>query len=416
MAETARRVALVLGTSTGGVGRHVRMLAGGLAREGRQVVVIGPASTDEAFGFSGVANFAGVPISDRPRPAADLRAVARLRTLLAGADVVHAHGLRAGALAALALAGRRTALVVTLHNALTAGGAVGAIYGLLERIVAKKADRVLVVAPDLGERMTALGARHVATAVVPAPPLSPATRTPAEVRAELRAELSRSSPAESGAEPSGVSDAVESGGEPGGVSGDVVPHTTPGDGAAGAREGDGPILLTIARLAQQKGLETLLDAARGPYTEGAVPLFVVAGDGPLSGVLRSRVEAEGLPVLLLGDRADVADLLQAADALVSPSRWEGQPLNVQEALRAAKPIVATAVGGVPAMVGEAALLVPPGDAAALREAIARLIADPALAARLSAAAAARPLPDEQAALRAAATAYEAARATATGHA
>ncbi|MFC7387417.1 glycosyltransferase family 4 protein [Sphaerisporangium rhizosphaerae] len=484
MAETARRVALVLGTSTGGVGRHVRMLAGGLAREGRQVVVIGPASTDEAFGFSGVAGFAGVPISDRPRPAADLRAVARLRTLLAGADVVHAHGLRAGALAALALAGRRTALVVTLHNALTAGGAVGAIYGLLERIVAKKADQVLVVAPDLGERMTALGARHVAAAVVPAPPLSPATRTPAEVRAELRAgpraESGRSNPAESGAEPgraSGaadvgaepdraprtaaagaepgevsdavgvgaepgvsdgaeagavparvsdavdvggepgrVSDTVDVGGEPGGVSGDLVPQATPGDGAAGAREGGGPILLTIARLAQQKGLETLLDAARGPYAEGAAPLFVVAGDGPLRGELRSRVEAEGLPVLLLGDRADVADLLQAADALVSPSRWEGQPLNVQEALRAAKPIVATAVGGVPAMVGDAALLVPPGDAAALREAIARLIADPALAARLSAAAAARPLPDEQAALRAAATAYEAARATATGHA
>ncbi|MET8144187.1 glycosyltransferase [Sphaerisporangium sp. NPDC005288] len=497
MAETARRVALVLGTSTGGVGRHVRMLAGGLAREGRQVVVIGPASTDEAFGFSGVAGFAGVPISDRPRPAADLRAVARLRTLLAGADVVHAHGLRAGALAALALAGRRTALVVTLHNALTAGRAVGAIYGLLERIVAKKADQVLVVAPDLGERMTTLGARHVAAAVVPAPPLSPATRTPAEVRAELRAgpraEPGRSNPAEAGAEPeraSGaadvgaepdrapraaaagaepgevsdvvgvgaepgvsdgaeagavpgrvsdaveagaepgrvtdavevgaepgrVSDAVEVGAEPGGVSGDLVPHATPGDGAAGAREGDGPILLTIARLAQQKGLETLLDAARGPYAEGAAPLFVVAGDGPLRGELRSRVEAEGLPVLLLGDRADVADLLQAADALVSPSRWEGQPLNVQEALRAAKPIVATAVGGVPAMVGDAALLVPPGDAAALREAIVRLIADPALAARLSAAAAARPLPDEQAALRAAATAYEAARATVTGHA
>ncbi|MET8158959.1 glycosyltransferase family 4 protein [Sphaerisporangium sp. NPDC005289] len=471
MAETARRVALVLGTSTGGVGRHVRMLAGGLAREGRQVVVIGPASTDEAFGFSVVAGFAGVPISDRPRPAADLRAVARLRTLLAGADVVHAHGLRAGALAALALAGRRTALVVTLHNALTAGGAVGAIYGLLERIVAKKADQVLVVAPDLGERMTTLGACHVAAAVVPAPPLSPATRTSAEVRAELRAgpraEPGRSNPAESGAEPgrasgaadvgaepdrapraaaSGagpgevsdavgvgaepgvsdgaeagavpgrVSDAVEAGGEPGGVSGDLVPQATPDDGAAGAREGDGPILLTIARLAQQKGLETLLDAARGPYAEGAAPLFVVAGDGPLRGELRSRVEAEGLPVLLLGDRADVADLLQAADALVSPSRWEGQPLNVQEALRAAKPIVATAVGGVPAMVGDAALLVPPGDAAALREAIARLIADPALAARLSAAAAARPLPDEQAALRAAATAYEAARATATGHA
>lgn len=80
-----------------------------------------------------------------------------LRTLR-GAHVVHAHGLRAGALAAIALAGTGTGLVVTLHNAATAGGVVGAIYGLLERIVARRADRILVVSPDLGERMAHLGA------------------------------------------------------------------------------------------------------------------------------------------------------------------------------------------------------------------------------------------------------------------
>ncbi|WP_214414585.1 glycosyltransferase family 4 protein [Sphaerisporangium fuscum] len=356
MAETVRRVVLVLGTSTGGVGRHVRMLAGGLTRLGHQVVVAGPAVTDEAFGFSEKARFAEVAVSDRPRPLGDLRAVARLRTLLRGADVVHAHGLRAGALAALALTGRRTPLVVTLHNALTAGGAVGAIYGLLERIVARRADQVLVVAPDLGERMAVRGARRVAAAVVPAPPLRPPARTAAQVREELGT-------------------------------------------------GERPILLTIARLAQQKGLETLLEAARGPY-EGAVPLFAVAGEGPLREALQARVDAEALPVRLLGQRADIADLLQAAHAVVSPSRWEGQPLNIHEALRAGKPIIATAVGGVPGMVGDAALLVPAGDAAALRGEIARLLADPALAGRLSSAALARPLPDEQAAVEAVRSAYE----------
>jgi glycosyltransferase involved in cell wall biosynthesis len=331
------------------------MLAGGLTREGHQVVVAGPGSTDEAFGFSGVARFAEVPVSDRPRPISDLRAVRRLRVRTAEADVVHAHGLRAGALAALALTGRRTGLVVTLHNALTARGAIGAIYGLLERIVAKKADRVLVVAPDLGERMAARGARNIAAAVVPAAPLRPARRTIAEVRAELGA-------------------------------------------------GERPIFLTIARLAQQKGLETLLDAARGPY-DAAPPLFVVAGEGPLRGALQARVDAEGLPVRLLGDRTDVADLLQAADALVVASRWEGQPLNVQEALRAGRPVIATAVGGIPDMVGDAALLVPPGDGTALRGEVARLLADPGLAARLAAAALARPLPDERAAVRSAREVY-----------
>ncbi|GGK84309.1 glycosyl transferase [Sphaerisporangium melleum] len=372
MAETARRVALVLGTSTGGVGRHVRMLAEGLAREGHRVVVAGPASTEAAFGFSTVAPFAEVPVSDRPRPAADARAVLRLRALTAGADVVHAHGLRAGALAALALTGRRAALVVTLHNALTTSGVIGAVYGLLERIVARRAHLVLVVAPDLGERMAARGARRVAAAVVPAPPLRPPARPAAEVRAGLR--------------------------------------------PPGHEQDTGPILLTIARLAQQKGLSTLLDAARGPYgQDAAAPLFVVAGEGPLRGALQERIDAEALPVRLLGDRADVADLLGAADAVIVPSRWEGQPLSVQEALRAGRPIIATAVGGIPGMVGDAALLVPPGDAAALRAQIAGLLGDPGLAGRLSAAAAARPLPGEQDALSAAVAAYEAARQAAGGH-
>ncbi|MFC6083378.1 glycosyltransferase family 4 protein [Sphaerisporangium aureirubrum] len=370
--EAPSRVLLVLGTSAGGVGRHVRMLAGGLVREGLQVVVAGPGSTEEAFGFSRIARFAEVPISDRPRPGRDLRAVLRLRALAAGADVVHAHGLRAGALAALALAGRRTPLVVTLHNALTAGGMIGAIWGVLERVTAARADAVLVVAPDLGDRMTARGARNVTPAVVPAP-LTVPRRPPAEVRAELLA-----------AAPGGEGP------------------------AAGSTAEERPILLTVARLAQQKGLDTLLTAAAGPY-EGVRPLFVVAGEGPLRPGLAARIVAEGLPVVLLGDRPDVADLLRAARALVVASLWEGLPLSVHEALRAGTPVIATAVGGLPGMVGDAGLLVPPGDPAALRREIARLLADPVLGRRLAAAASARELPDEKDAVQAVRAAYEQAR-------
>ncbi|WP_449061263.1 glycosyltransferase family 4 protein, partial [Planomonospora algeriensis] len=222
-------------------------------------------------------------------------------------------------------------LVVTLHNAATAGGAVGAVYRVLERIVARRADRVLVVSPDLGERMAALGARHVTAAVVPAPPRAVSGRSVEEIRAELGA-------------------------------------------------GDLPVLLTVARLAQQKGLETLLDAVAclvaGPAPQA---LFLVAGDGPLREELQRRIDREGLPVRLLGDRDDVADLLEVARALVVPSRWEGQPLSVQEALRAGTPVVATAVGGIPEMVGEGGLLVPYGEAAALAGAVARVLDDEGLA-------------------------------------
>ena len=93
--------------------------------------------------------------------------------------------------------------------------------------------------------------------------------------------------------------------------------------------------------------------------------------GPLQDELAERIRAERLPVLLLGRRADVADLLGAADACVLPSRWEGSPFTAQEALRAGTPLVATRAGGIPELVGAGAELVPVGDAAALADAVVR---------------------------------------------
>jgi glycosyltransferase involved in cell wall biosynthesis len=83
----------------------------------------------------------------------------------------------------------------------------------------------------------------------------------------------------------------------------------------------------------------------------------------------------------------VPALLAAATVFVLPSRWEGQPLILQEALRAGRPIVATRAGGIPDLTGDdAALLVPPDDPAALAEAVRRVLTDGALAARLAGAA------------------------------
>ncbi|MFI7636224.1 glycosyltransferase family 4 protein [Nonomuraea sp. NPDC049400] len=341
------RVAFVLGTTSGGTGRYVLMLVEGLVRRGHQVAVIGPRSVEEQFSYTRAgARFAEVAVSDRPHPVNDLRAVLTIRRLTRDADVVHAHGLRAGALAGLATLGRGgrarlgrdcgPRLVVTLHNALTAGGFIGFVYGVLERIVARRADHVLVVSPDLGEGMSRLGARDVRAAVVPAPAPGPAKRTPQEVRDELGA-------------------------------------------------GERPVLLTVARLAQQKGLETLLDVAAGPWPSGD-PLFVIAGDGPLREELRRRIEAEKLPVLLLGHRKDVPDLLGAAVALLMPSRWEGQPLTLREALMSGTPAIASEVGGIPEILGDAGILVPYGDVEGLRAAVRELITTPGPAETLAAAA------------------------------
>jgi glycosyltransferase involved in cell wall biosynthesis len=76
--------------------------------------------------------------------------------------------------------------------------------------------------------------------------------------------------------------------------------------------------------------------------------------------------------------------------VVVPSLWEGQPLIVQEALGAGRPLVASRAGGIPDVTGEdAALLVPPGDPAALATAVESVLDDPGLAAKLGAAAAQR---------------------------
>jgi glycosyltransferase involved in cell wall biosynthesis len=86
----------------------------------------------------------------------------------------------------------------------------------------------------------------------------------------------------------------------------------------------------------------------------------------------------------------VPALLAVADVVVVPSRWEGQPLIVQEALRAGRPLVASRVGGIPALTGEAgALLVPPGDSGRLASAVASVLDDPVLSGHLATAAAAR---------------------------
>jgi glycosyltransferase involved in cell wall biosynthesis len=385
------KVAFVLGTSTGGTARHVRMLAAGCAARGVAVEVFGPARTNRDFAFGAIAggqvSFTPVEIADRPRVLHDLRAIRRLRRLIAAwrPDVVHAHGLRAGALSAIALASvrptaydPRPGLVVTVHNAPAAGGATGAIYRVLERIVAHSADSVLCVSADLEERMRAAGARRVSHAPVPAVTVSGA----------------------------GVSGAGVSGA---GVSGAGVSAETPPSWALpGAPAPDRPVVLAAGRLAAQKGFGTLLEAAARWRDIEPEPLVVIAGEGPLEAELKAQAAGLRVDARFPGHRDDMPALLAAAAVFVLPSTWEGQPLILQEALRAEVPIVATRVGGTPELTGEdAALLVPVGDASRLAAAVRSVLTDLPLAARLRRAAADRwrDLPDEDDAVSAALAEY-----------
>ena len=356
------RIAYVLGTTAGGTGPHVAMLAQGCAARGMAVRVFGPAETgrryfpgqqDPAAGGTGegpalAPGFAPVAIGDRPRPGRDLVAVLRLRRLLRdwAPDVVHAHGLRAGAFAALA--GGPGALVVTVHNAPPAAAPGRVIHAALERLTARRADAVTWVSGDLGARMRRAGARDGGRAVVAAPPFPvPSASQVAAARASLG-------------------------------------------------EGGRPAVFAAGRLTAQKGFSVLIDAATRWQRRDPPPVLAIAGEGPLAGELGARARAAGVPVRFLGRRTDVPALMVAADVVVVPSLWEGQPLVVQEALRAGRPVVASRVGGIPELTGEdGALLVPPGDATALAGAVLTVLDDHAAAARLGAAATerAQELPD-----------------------
>ena len=101
-------------------------------------------------------------------------------------------------------------------------------------------------------------------------------------------------------------------------------------------------------------------------------------------------------------------LLALADVVVVPSRWEARALVVQEAMRSGRPIVATSVGGTPELTGpDGAILVPPGDPAALARAVAVVLDDAPLAARLGEAARVRSanFPSQQDVIAAALAAY-----------
>jgi glycosyltransferase involved in cell wall biosynthesis len=328
------RVMQVLATSTGGVGSHIADIARGLVAGGATVIVCGPAATEDRFGFTATgAGFTPVEIASSQRPAGP-RTITGLRraVVTAAPDLVHAHGLRAGLTAALARTGRP--LVVTLHNAVIAGGLRGRASRLVERIVAGSADVVLGASRDLVAAATAAGGRDVRLAPVAAPELPPARRSPAEVRSELG----------------------------------IEPGT--------------PLLLAVGRLAPQKGYEVLVSAAARWRDRAPVPQVVIAGTGPSFAELTARIAAAGAPVTLLGHRRDVADLLAAADLAVVSSVWEARQLFAQEALRAGLPLVGTRVGDLPELVGEAAVLVPPGDVDGLDRAVRDLLDDPAERERL----------------------------------
>ncbi|TWD74701.1 glycosyltransferase involved in cell wall biosynthesis [Kribbella amoyensis] len=251
---------------------------------------------------------------------------------LRGCDVIHAHGYKAG-MSALRDRSHLRPLVVTWHNAVLMSGPRGLLMRLGQRVVARGADLTLGASSDLVELARSLGARQARLAPVAAPAV-PEVRTPS---AETREAL-------------GI--------------------------------GDAPLVIAVGRLAPQKDYPTLLSVAAEVQRTNPDVVFAVAGYGPLQDSLQARIDTEGLPVRLLGQRGDVADLMGAADVFLLTSHWEARALVVQEAMQVGLPVVATAVGGIPELVGDSALLAFPGDVAGLADSVRRVLAEPTVASAL----------------------------------
>ncbi|MBT0772547.1 glycosyltransferase family 4 protein [Kineosporia sp. J2-2] len=333
---SADRVLLVAGPATGGVAGHVAGLASGLGELGWDVSVFTSPLTATRLGDpKGPAGSAGSMVDvvpEWPTGRHHLRSsLLRLRRMIAGATVVHAHGHQAGLLTVLAAATlrRRPPLVVTWHNAVLGTGPKRRALALAEQLQARRADLLTGASSDLVARARELGARDPQLTVVSAEtPVAGSSSSTVDLDAEL-----------------------------------------------GPRRG--PLVLTVSRIAPQKRLDVLVDAAALLSADVLGVRWAVAGDGDLDllGELERRRNRANAPVTFLGRREDVPALLARADVFALASEWEARPLAVQEAMAAGVPVVATAVGGVPDLLADTGALVEPGSAPALAAAVRELLDD-----------------------------------------
>jgi len=333
------RILLVAPPARGGLARHVISLLSGLDQDGYQVAV----ACEPDGPIARAARERPIPVFDMPiSPRSGTSQAARAAVKVARAisdlkvQIVHTHSFRAGLIGALSLPLAGTGrLVATLHN--YPPGADG-MHTRRRRerwalgLLCHSACRLITVCDALRRDLLALRPELAAkTVVIPngidtqaAPP-----REPAETRSSL-----------------GIAEGV-------------------------------PLVGMVARLAPQKGVADFMRAARVVADGLPSTQFVVVGDGPLRDEARSLCREMKLEdcVRFLGEMESARDLVAAFDLLVLPSISEGSPILAMEAMALGKPVVATAVGGVPEIVvdGQTGILVEPSDPEALGRAVLSLL-------------------------------------------
>ena len=152
------------------------------------------------------------------------------------------------------------------------------------------------------------------------------------------------------------------------------------------------VVTIVARLAAGKNHALLLEAFRRLHGRRPEARLLIVGGGPLEGALRAQAQTmvPGI-VKFAGTRTDIAAIMAASDVAVLCSDGETFGKVLVEAMASAKPVIGTAVDGIPEVIvdGQTGILVAPGDCSALAEAMETLLGDPELAARMGRAGQAR---------------------------
>lgn len=311
----------------GGLESVVRSLASAQHAAGHRVhAALVTGSVADAGELAQALQDAGVVVHRvvMPSSRAYLRERAHLRALCEQLrpDVVHTHGYRADVIGASAARAAGRATVTTVHG-FTGGGLKNRLYEVVQRRAFRRFSAVVPVSRPLAALLERDG--------VPA--------------ARLHA----------------VTNGYDAG-------------RTLLDRDAARRElglpADGFVVGFVARLVDDKGLGTLLRAVASPLAASAH--VAVLGDGPARGSFEGLARTLGIAerVTWCGPRADAARYFPAFDVFALPSRREGTPIVILEAMAAGVPVVATSVGGIPDLVGDDAILVAPDDADALAAALA----------------------------------------------
>jgi glycosyltransferase involved in cell wall biosynthesis len=342
---------VIVPTDVGGMQRVVEALAAGQRRRGHRVSVAGvmPSAGRAEAPLLASLRAAGVDVHAVPVPGRGyLRERAAIRELCRSLapDVVHTHGYRPDVVDAGAA--RRLGLpVVTTVHGFTGGDRKNRLYERIQVRMFPRFDAVVAVSRALADQLAARGTPRERLHVVPN---AWAGQAPLASRAEARRAL--------------------------------------GVGA------EGRLIGWVGRFTREKGPDVLVRAAALLADQSAG--IVMVGDGPELASARASAARLGVAgrIAWPGLVPEAGRLLPAFDLFVLSSRTEGTPIVLLEAMAARVPVVATAVGGVPDVVGAAqALLVPPDDPASLAAAIRAVLADPE-GARARAAAAGRRLASE----------------------